>query len=60
MIRYIYTAFVASVGTFIIYDYYKMRRVGLLGAATTTVDLSDRVRSLRIPPHSIPLPGTSR
>ena len=56
VIRYIYALFVASVGAFIIYDYYKARRVGLAGDTTTTRELSDRVRSLRIPPHSIRLP----
>ncbi len=56
VIRYIYTVFMASVGAFIIYDYYKMRRVGLLGEVTTTRQLSEKVRSLRIPPHSIRLP----
>ena len=56
VIRYIYTVFVASMGFFIIYDYYKMRRVGLVGDVTTTRELSEKVRSLRIPPHSIRFP----
>ncbi len=61
VIRYVYVVFLASLGTFIIYDYVKSRRRAVLsndaGDAVTTAGLTGRVRSLRLPPHSIRIPG---
>ena len=58
VIRYVYVVFLTSLGTFIIYDYVKSRRrADQSGDAVTTAGLTGKVRSLRIPPHSIKIPG---
>ena len=64
VIRYIYVAFLGSLGTFIIYDYAKSRRrteqfgdTNAAGEAVTTAGLTGKVQSLRLPPHSIRIPG---
>ncbi len=61
VIRYVYVVFLASLGTFIIYDYLKSRRrakqSGDAGDAVSTAGLTEKVRSLRLPPHSIRIPG---
>ena len=64
VIRYVYIVFLSLLGTFIIFDYVKSRRRAALsvdpGTATdtlTTAGLTGKVRSLRIPPHSIRIPG---
>jgi len=61
VIRYVYVVFLTALGTFIIYDYVKTRRrAGQSdddGDTVTTAGLTSKVRSLRLPPHSIRIPG---
>ena len=68
VIRYVYVIVLLALATFLIYDYFKTRRraattagagaaAGSGGEAVSTAGLARRVQSLRIPPHSIPLPG---
>lgn len=57
VIRYIYVAFLSSLGLFILYDYWRVRRRGESREGVTTEGLARRVRSLRIPPHHIGAPG---
>ena len=58
VIRYVYVVVLAGLATFIGYDYWRGRRMldrGLEGVSTA--GLARRVQSLRIPPHSIKIPG---
>ena len=58
VIRYVYVIFLGALGGFIVYDYFKVRhRLGGSGDVVSTASLARRVQSLRIPPHSIGLPG---
>lgn len=66
VIRYVYVIVLLALATFLIYDYFKTRRrmaagdgaaAGSGGEAVSTAGLARRVQALRIPPHSIPLPG---
>lgn len=65
VIRYVYVIVLLTLATFLIYDYFKTRRraVGIDtgpdrgGEAVSTAGLARRVQALRIPPHSLPLPG---
>ena len=58
VIRYVYILFLGVVGGFIIFDYLRLRRTAKLGGEEiSTASLARRVRGLRIPPHSIWLPG---
>ena len=60
VIRYIYVGFLASLGLFILYDFWRTRlRQGRHsgGEEITTAALTQRVRSLRIPPHRVGIPG---
>ena len=61
VIRYIYVGFLASLGLFILYDYWRTHSRGHAGAVgeeeTSTQALAKRVRALRIPPHRIGIPG---
>ncbi len=61
VIRYIYVGFLTTLGLFILYDYWRtwlLRRSRLGGGEDiTTAALAHRVRSLRIPPHRIGIPG---
>ena len=58
VIRYIYVGFLSALGLFILYDYWRTR---LRGAGSeedvSTAGLTQRVRSLRIPPHWVGIPG---
>ena len=61
VIRYIYVGFLASLGLFILYDFWRTwlkrgRHTGG-GEEITTAGLTERVRSLRIPPHRVGIPG---
>ncbi len=58
VIRYIYVVFLAGLGLFILYDYWRTRQLSAsrLGEVSTA-GLAQRVRSLRIPPHSLRIPG---
>ena len=53
VIRYVYVVFLGALGSFLIYDFFRTRRAP--GEGTSI--LAKRVRSLRIPPHSIGIPG---
>ena len=58
VIRYIYVGFLSTLGLFILYDYWRTRRQGAGGEEdVSTARLTQRVRSLRIPPHWIGIPG---
>ena len=58
VIRYVYVGFLTSLGLFILYDFWRTRlRGGARGEEVTTAGLTQRVRSLRIPPHRIGIPG---
>ena len=70
VIRYVYVIVLLTLATFLIYDYFKTRRRAAAGPddgsnpgpedsveAVSTAGLARRVQQLRIPPHSIPLPG---
>ena len=58
VIRSTYIVFLAAVASFILYDYVKTtRRSASRGEEVSTFRLVQRVQSLRIPPHSIWLPG---
>ena len=59
VIRYTYVAFLAAMGSFVIYDYLKTRR-SVAGTGTelvSTSNLARRIQSLHIPVRSIGLPG---
>ena len=61
VIRYVYVGFLATLGLFILYDFWRtwlrQGRHSGEGEDITTAGLTQRVRSLRIPPHRIGLPG---
>ena len=58
VIRYVYVAFLASLGSFIVYDFLRTRRTSNgQGDQVSTASLTQRVRELRIPPHSVGIPG---
>ena len=58
VISYVYVAFLASVGSFVLYDYFKVRSYsGPRSDQISTGGLARRVQSLKIPPHSIGIPG---
>ena len=58
VIRYIYIIFLAALGSFILYDYMKTRTLdGRQRDQVSTAKVAQRVHSVRIPPHSIRLPG---
>jgi len=67
VIRYVYVIVLMTLATFLIYDYFNTRRRAVSGPedggrnagseAVSTAGLARRVQALRIPPHSIPLPG---
>ena len=60
VIPYIYVVVLLLLGSFLVYDYLKTRRVrklGLQDEVVSTASLTRRVQALRIPPHRIKLPG---
>ena len=61
VIPYIYVTVLVLLGTFLVYDYFKTRRRSSHnmspGEAVSTAGLTQRIQALRIPPHSIKLPG---
>ena len=65
VIRYVYVAVLLLLGSFLVYDYLKTHRrrpddtgsADAGGEAVSTARLAHRVQSLRIPPHSVKLPG---
>ena len=62
VIRYIYVGFLSTLGLFILYDYWRTSPMrsqrGRDGPEQiSTLALTHRVRSLRIPPHRVGIPG---
>ncbi|MBM3943749.1 MAG: sulfite exporter TauE/SafE family protein [SAR202 cluster bacterium] len=58
VIRYAYVVFLAALGVFIIHDSWRNRHRVKAGEDTvSTAALIRRVQALRIPPHSIKVPG---
>ncbi len=58
VIRYVYIVFLGVLGGFIIYDYLRLRSVAKTGGEEiSTASLARRIQGLRIPPHSVWLPG---
>ena len=66
VIRYVYVIVLLTLATFLIYDYFKTRRRTSAGPDSgpntgveevSTAGLARRVQQLRIPPHSLSLPG---
>ncbi len=62
VIPYVYVVVLLALSSFLIYDYLKTRRASAsrppgTGEAVSTAGLTRRVQALRIPPHSIKLPG---
>ncbi len=58
VIRYVYILFLGALGGFIVRDHLRVRRTAASGREEiSTASLARRVRALRIPPHSIWLPG---
>ncbi len=58
VLRYTYVVFLLFLGSFLLYDYHKTRRLrGSQPDQISTTQLARRVHSLRIPPHSIRIPG---
>ena len=61
VIRYVYILFLGALGGFIVNDYLKIRRAPKSqGEAISTASLARRVQAMRIPPHSIWLPGNGK
>ena len=57
-IRYIYVVVLAILAIFIIYDFLKARRPQAhLEGEVSTAGLARRIQSMRIPPHSVRVPG---
>ena len=61
VIPYVYVVVLLILGVFLVYDYFKTRRRAAhfsgQGEAVSTANLTQRIQSLRIPPHSIKVPG---
>jgi len=58
VIRYVYIVFLTALGTFIIYDYIKSRRISdTTRDPISTRRITEKVLSLRVPPHNIRIPG---
>lgn len=58
VLRYTYVIFLGALGIFILYDHIKTRTLRSSAEETTsTRSLAQRISSLRIPPHSIGIPG---
>lgn len=61
VIRYVYVTVLFLLGTFLVYDYIKTRRragsAAPSGENVSTAQLTRRVQAMRIPPHSVWLPG---
>ena len=58
VIRYVYVVVLAALGTFILYDHWQARRAPDCGPGeVSTASFSRQVQELRIPPHSLKIPG---
>ena len=58
VIRYVYVVVLAALAIFIGFDYWRSRRaLELWVGEVSTAGLTRRIQSLRIPPHSIKIPG---
>ena len=61
VIRYLYVVFLATLGLFILWDYWRVRRRSdVTEENTTTEGLARRLLSWRIPPRYVYLPGLGR
>ena len=61
VIRSTYVVFLAALGIFIVYDYLRTRKQASGGGEQiSTASTARRVRSFRIPPHSLRIPGLGR
>ena len=61
VIRTTYVVFLAALGIFIVYDYWRTRgKAAAGGDDISTASLARRVRGFRIPPHSLIIPGRGR
>ena len=57
VIRYVYVGFLASLGLFLLFDYWRTHiRTHQGEEDVTTVGLTQRIRTLRIPPHWVGIP----
>ena len=57
-IRYIYVVVLTVLGLFILYDYWRTRRPQANQEGdVSTIALTRRVQTMRIPPHSVRIPG---
>ena len=56
VIRYVYVVFLGALGSFLVYDFLRLRRAADRDQVSTAI-LAGRVRALRVPPHSIGIPG---
>ena len=58
VIHYVYIVFLAVLGSFIVYDHLKQRHESAAAnGEISTASLARRVQNMRIPPHTIWLPG---
>ncbi len=58
VLRYMYVVVLAGLAIFIAYDHWRSRRVSNAGAnQVSTAGLARKVQLLKIPPHSIKVPG---
>ena len=61
VIPYVYVVVLLLLGSFLVFDYIKTRRRPVRsegqGETVSTAALTQRVQSLRIPPHAVKLPG---
>ncbi len=60
VIRLLYVVVLATLGSFILWDYWRTRRGAKDEEETTTTGLVHRLRALNIPPRSLWLPGLGR
>ena len=60
VIRYVFILFLTALGSFLVYDFFKTRRRRGAGDQVSTALLARRVQSLRIPPHSVGIPGLGK
>ena len=61
VIRYLYVVLLAGLGSFIVYDYWRVRRTSnSRPGEVSIIRLAQRVQALRIPPNSLWVPGLGR
>ena len=57
VIGYVFIVFLTTLGVFIIYDFFKTRKLQENGETVSTAKLAQRIQNMRIPPHNIRIPG---